>query len=128
MKKARVLIVDDHTLVRDGLRALLALVSDVVVVGEAANGKEAIKALEKTDYNLILMDVQMPEMDGFEATSVIRDPDSKILDHRIPIIAMTAHAMKGDERKCIEAGMDDYLAKPIDPQKLLEKIKLWGPR
>jgi CheY-like chemotaxis protein len=89
------------------------------------NGKEVIKTFEKTNYDIILMDVQMPEMDGFETTSVIRDPDSKVLDHRVPIIAMTAHAMKGDEKKCLEAGMDDYLAKPINPQKLSEKIKLW---
>jgi two-component system, sensor histidine kinase and response regulator len=90
------------------------------------NGLEAIDALKKIPYDLVFMDVQMPEMDGFEATGIIRDPNSGVLNSKVPIIAMTAHAMKGDEQKCIDLGMNDYLSKPIEPQILLEKIKYWS--
>ncbi|MBF0397070.1 MAG: response regulator [Desulfobacterales bacterium] len=89
------------------------------------NGKKAIEALENKDYTIVLMDVQMPEMDGFEATRSIRDIGSKVLNHDIPIIAMTAHAMKGDENRCISAGMNDYISKPINPQIFIEKIIKW---
>jgi PAS domain S-box-containing protein len=92
----------------------------------ANNGYEAIEALKKSPYDIVFMDVQMPEMDGFEATGIIRDPGSGVLDPDIPIIAMTAHAMKGDEQKCIALGMNDYLSKPIEPQILLEKLKHWS--
>ncbi len=87
------------------------------------NGKEAVEALEKGHYDLVLMDVQMPEMDGLEATKIIRSQKSKVLNHRIPIIAMTAHAMKGDREKCLEAGMDDYVSKPINPDELFTTIE-----
>ncbi len=89
------------------------------------NGKEAIKALETNCYDIILMDVQMPEMDGYEATKAIRHPESKIKNHNIPIIAMTANAMQGDREKCIDAGMDDYIAKPVKPQALEKMIEKW---
>ena len=85
-----------------------------------ANGEEAIAALEKVDYDLVLMDVQMPEMDGLEATAVIRDPASEVRNHRIPVVAMTAHAMTGDRERLLASGMDDYVAKPVDPKELLE--------
>ena len=84
---------------------------------------EAVKALERTPYDIVLMDVQMPEMDGLEATKIIRDPHSKVLNRNVVIIAMTAHAMKGDRERCLEVGMDDYVSKPIRPQKLLEVIE-----
>ena len=87
------------------------------------DGAKAIKALSSESYDLVLMDVQMPEVDGLEATRRIRDPDADVYDSRIPIIAMTAHAMKGDREKCIEAGMDDYISKPVDPQELSNVIK-----
>ncbi|MDY6989793.1 MAG: response regulator [Thermodesulfobacteriota bacterium] len=90
-----------------------------------ANGQEAIKALETVPYDLVLMDVQMPEMDGLEATARIRSPQSAVRNHRIPIVAVTAHAMKGDRERCLEAGMDDYTPKPIKPDELLEKIERW---
>lgn len=92
------------------------------------NGKEAVNALEKDTYDLVLMDVQMPEMDGFEATNIIRSRDSNVLNHNIPIMAMTAHAMKGDEQKCRDAGMDDYLSKPLDSRIMLEKLKYWAEK
>ncbi len=88
------------------------------------NGRKVAGALDKTSYNLILMDVQMPEMDGFETTRKIRQSEGR--ERHIPIIAMTAYAMKGDREKCLEAGMDDYISKPIDLKKLLEVIKKWA--
>jgi len=88
-----------------------------------ANGIEAIKALETIPYDLVLMDVQMPDMDGIEATRVIRDPQSHVLDHGVRIIALTAHAMKGDKERCLEAGMDDYLSKPIQLDGLMHAIE-----
>ena len=113
----------------------------------AGNGQEVLQALEKAPYDIVLMDIQMPVMDGYTATRRIRElelkaqqvklnkndsedlSDSEIQlsarSGRIPIIAMTAHAMKGDREKCIAAGMDDYTPKPINPEELLEKIEKW---
>ena len=94
-------------------------------VDVATNGIEAVRALELTDYGLVLMDCMMPEMDGFEATKVIRDTSSKVLNHNVPIIAMTANAMKGDRNQCLEAGMNDYLAKPVRKPELAEIMDKW---
>ena len=117
----RILLVEDNMVNQKlALRLLAKAGYDADV---ANNGYEAIKCLEKNHYGLVLMDVQMPEMDGFEATRTIRGPDSTVIDPHIPIIAMTAHAMKGDRERCVEAGMDDYLSKPIVPQELIEKIE-----
>jgi signal transduction histidine kinase/chemotaxis response regulator CheB len=85
------------------------------------NGIEALEALKKMSFDLVLMDVQMPEMDGLEATACIRKEEQST-DHHIPIIAMTALAMKGDRERCLASGMDDYIAKPIVPQTLLQTI------
>lgn len=90
------------------------------------NGREAVEALKTTAYDLVFMDIQMPEMGGFEATRLIRDPASGVTDARVPIIAMTAHAMKGDRERCIAAGMDDYVSKPINPKELIETISRWA--
>jgi len=89
----------------------------------AQNGREAVECLRKKPYDIVLMDIQMPEMDGFEASGIIRDPDSGVSDHDIPIIALTAHAMKGDRQRCIKAGMDDYVSKPVNPERLLRAIE-----
>jgi PAS domain S-box-containing protein len=86
-------------------------------VAVAANGREALDALEKGEFDLVFMDVQMPEMDGLEATATIREKEKSSGLHQ-PIIALTAHAMKGDREKCLAAGMDGYLTKPIRPQDL----------
>jgi CheY-like chemotaxis protein len=91
-------------------------------VALASNGLEAVDALKARRFDLVLMDVQMPEMDGFEATRRIRDPQSGVVDGKVPIVAMTAHAMKGDRERCLESGMDGYLAKPIKPADLREII------
>ncbi len=91
----------------------------------AANGKEAIDALEMISYDIVLMDCQMPEMDGYEATGEIRNPTSKVLNHKVPVIAMTANAINGDRERCLEAGMDDYLCKPVTPRALIDIIEKW---
>ncbi len=83
----------------------------------ASNGREALTALEKESYDLVLMDVQMPEMDGLEATRALREKEKKNGTHQM-VIALTAHAMKGDRERCLDAGMDGYLSKPIHPQEL----------
>ncbi|NLA74095.1 MAG: response regulator, partial [Deltaproteobacteria bacterium] len=90
-----------------------------------ANGQEAVRQLSLIRYNLVLMDVQMPVMDGLEATRIIRSPESHVIDHDIPVIAMTAHAMTGDRKICLDAGMDDYITKPVNPDLLLEKINAY---
>lgn len=90
-----------------------------------ANGKEAIKTLEMIPYDIVLMDCQMPEMDGYEATREIRNPESRVLNHNVTIIAMTANAMKEDREKCLESGMDDYLSKPVKPQALSDMLEKW---
>ena len=86
------------------------------------NGREAILALETKVYNIVLMDAQMPKMDGIEATNIIRSPESNVIDHNIPIIAVTAHAMKGDKERFLAAGMNDYIAKPFRMEQLYSVI------
>ena len=90
-----------------------------------ANGAEAIAALKAFSYDLVIMDCQMPKLDGYETTRQIRDPESTVRNRRIPIIALTAHAMKGDQERCINAGMDDYLAKPVKPDELERVLEKW---
>jgi CheY-like chemotaxis protein len=88
-----------------------------------STGKEVLERLSSFDYNLVLMDVNMPEMDGIEATRHIRGRETRVRNHELPIIALTANAMKGDKEICFEAGMNDYVTKPIDPQELLDAIE-----
>ena len=90
----------------------------VIVVGD---GQAALNALEEQSFDLILMDIQMPEMDGLEATRILREREQGGMPR--PIIAMTAHAMKGDRDKCIEAGMSGYISKPIQPEELFELME-----
>ena len=92
-------------------------------VDVADNGLQAAERVKQGKYNVVLMDVQMPEMDGFEATARIRQEAQP--GQHIPIIAMTAHALKGDRERCLEAGMDDYISKPLDPRILLKKLDQW---
>jgi CheY-like chemotaxis protein len=88
----------------------------------AQNGREALEALEKQNFDIVLMDIQMPEMDGFEAMKRIREKE-KVSGAHQPVIALTAHAMKGDRERCLASGMDDYLNKPIRPQELDEILE-----
>ncbi len=120
---ARVLVVEDNVTnqaVAQGMLEKFGVHIDLV-----ANGQEAITALEQLPYDLVFMDCQMPVMDGYDATRRIRDPQSSVKDHNIPVIAMTANAMQGDRDKCIEAGMDDHIAKPVDPRKLRRALEQW---
>ncbi|OUR60438.1 hypothetical protein A9Q74_13415 [Colwellia sp. 39_35_sub15_T18] len=120
----RILLVEDNRINQQialGLLAKLNLTADI-----AANGLLAIDALTSSrnecPYTLVLMDCQMPEMDGYQASQEIRNGGAGELFKNIPIIAMTAHAMTGDKQKCLDAGMTDYLAKPIEPELLAEKL------
>ena len=121
----RVLVADD--VAANQLLAVKLLESLGHKTASAANGKEVLSAISQIDYDLILMDCQMPEMDGFEATRKIRTLE-KYTGNHIPIIALTANAMSGDDKKCIAAGMDDYLAKPIKKEKLNEMLRKWLPK
>ena len=96
----------------------------------AANGREALDMLDRQPFDFIFMDVMMPEMDGLEATRLLRKRQMiggyNNYQSRIIIVAMTAHAMQGDREKCIAAGMDDYLAKPVRPKDVRDMIERWG--
>ena len=119
-RKLRILLTEDN-LVNQKL-AVKLLEKSGHNVHVAGNGKEALEAFRKGTFDLILMDVEMPEMNGLEATSLIRKAEKKTGSH-IPIVAMTAHAMKGDKERCLDAGMDAYVAKPINSKELFETIE-----
>ena len=121
--RAKLLLVEDNVVNQKVAQLLLKKLGFQTDV--ASNGLEAIQLLQKYPYALVLMDCQMPEMDGYEATAQIRKSNNNTLNSKIPIIAMTANAMKGDRDKCIEAGMDDYLSKPVNPDRLADMLKKW---
>ncbi len=127
-KRIQILLVEDYpTNQRIALRHLNKAGFDVQL---AQTGKEAVDLFKTKQFNLILMDIQMPEMDGYEATRAIRDLEkdlagSKNEIDRIPIIAMTAHAMKGDREECLICGMDDYMSKPLKKETLISMIYKW---
>ena len=120
----RILLAED-SLVNQKL-AVAILEGHGYVVTVAGDGREAVAASETAEFDLILMDVQMPEMDGLEATRKIRAREARTGGH-VPIIAMTAHALKGDRERCLEAGMDGYIAKPIHTKELFESIVKLSP-
>jgi CheY-like chemotaxis protein len=122
--------------VRQGLRVLLAEDNPInqklaiILLQKAGysvdfveNGLQAVEQVKKGVYCMVMMDVQMPEMDGYDATREIRKWEGN--DHHIPIIAMTAGAMKGDRERCLEAGMDDYVSKPLKPELLFATMSRW---
>jgi two-component system sensor histidine kinase/response regulator len=117
---SRILLAEDNVVNQRVAVRLLEKEGHYVVV--AANGREAIAAWRDQLFDLILMDMQMPEMDGFETTSEIRRAEAGT-NTRIPIIAMTAHAMTGDRERCLAAGMDDYIAKPVRKTDLMAIIE-----
>jgi two-component system sensor histidine kinase/response regulator len=118
---AHVLLVEDNEINQQVAREILEGAGLKVTL--ANNGQEAVDAVKKDNYDAVLMDVQMPVMDGYTATREIRNLKSEI--RNIPIIAMTAHAMAGDEQKSLEAGMNDHVTKPIDPDQLFATLQKW---
>jgi CheY-like chemotaxis protein/nitrogen-specific signal transduction histidine kinase len=121
LPRLRVLLAEDNLVNQKVVTAVLRKRGYVVDV--ACNGKEAIQNLETRAYDLVLMDVQMPELDGIEAARAIRRNDRW---RKLPIVAMTAHAMNGDRERCLEAGMNDYLSKPVSPSHLIETVENYG--
>ncbi len=122
---ARVLLAEDNIINQHVAMAMLrryGIRADVV-----ASGKEALKAAQSKNYHLILMDVQMPEMDGLQATQNLRKWERRVQRTRLAVVAMTAHAMKGDRQMCLDAGMDDYIAKPIQRLELMAVLRRWLP-
>jgi CheY-like chemotaxis protein len=126
-KKLHILLAEDNIVNQKLAAKMLEKRGYQVVV--APDGKKAVDAFEKEHFDLILMDIQMPEMDGLEATAEIRKKELELATRnpqpaiRIPIVAMTAHAMKGDREKFLASGMDDYVPKPVKPENLFEVIK-----
>ncbi len=124
--KLKLLLVEDNKINQKVAAAILKKLGFSADL--AVNGEEALKALKTTHYDLVFMDLQMPVLGGLEATKIIRDPDSDVLDHKLPIIAMTANAMKGDRETCIKAGMNDYISKPITPDTVRSALAKWLPK
>jgi two-component system, sensor histidine kinase and response regulator len=119
--RLRLLVVEDNIVNQEvalGILENLGYTADL-----AADGYSALRALEENDYDLVLMDCQLPEMDGYEATERVRRPDSAVRNHAVPIIAATAHAMAGDREKCLAAGMDGYVSKPLRAEDLERAIE-----
>lgn len=122
---AHILVVEDNSTnitIIQGLLKKFNVTTDV-----AEDGQKALNLLAENSYDLVLMDCQMPVMDGYETTRRIRKADTVVVDSAIPVVALTAQAMRGDEAACLAAGMNDYLSKPIDPNLLYNKLKKWLP-
>jgi len=122
----RILIAEDNPVNQKVAKAMLkkmGLSADVV-----SNGRQAVDALQTIDYDLVLMDCHMPDMDGFEATRIIRQDESKMLNPKVPIIAMTAATMQGDRERCIAVGMNEFIAKPVQQKELARMLARWLDR
>jgi len=120
---ARILVAEDNSINQEVIFAILNKLGHCTEI--VRNGAQAVTALEQTDYDLVLMDCLMPEVDGYEATRRIRESGASGRNSNIPIIALTADAMEGSREKCIAAGMNDYLTKPVEPQQLAEALARW---
>ena len=105
--------------------AMRMLVKMGYEVDLAEDGRQALERLAAARYDAVLMDCQMPEMDGYEATRHIRDLSSAVLDHDVPVIAMTANAFAEDRERCLAAGMNDFLSKPVDRATLEQMLEKW---
>ncbi|MDD5679196.1 MAG: PAS domain S-box protein [Kiritimatiellae bacterium] len=120
VRRLRILVAEDNMANQMVILGILKKMGHTAVA--VADGNEAVKVLETIPYDLVLMDVQMPEMDGLEASAVIRDATSKVRDHSIPILALTAHTMPEDREKCRAAGMDGYITKPVSTKSIADAI------
>ncbi len=120
----RVLVAEDHPVNQRLVQAILGHRGHALVL--VASGREALAALEREEFDVVLMDVQMPDMDGFQTTAAIRAREKTSGAH-VRILAMTAHALAGDRERCLAAGMDGYLAKPISPAELIELLERSAP-
>ncbi len=119
----RILLVEDNPV---NQQVALALLKKLGYRAEAVdNGADAVRLLERETFDLVLMDCQMPVMDGYEATRIVRDPSSAVRDHRIPIVALTANAMAGDRERCLAVGMSDYMPKPVRASTLGAMLARW---
>ncbi|MFH0904362.1 MAG: response regulator [Methanobacteriota archaeon] len=115
MKIKKALIVEDNPINMELVMEILT--ANGIIADEAVNGEEAIEKVEKETYDLVLMDIELPGMDGVDATKLIKSKHKNL-----PILALTSYAMKGDRERFIAAGFDDYIAKPIDVNSFIEKI------
>ncbi len=122
-KDLRILAVDDHPINQTFAKKLLKKLG-FSHVDLAEDGQQALDMIEANSYDIVLMDCQMPELDGYQATTILREREEKTGEH-LPVVALTANAMVGDKEKCLKAGMDDYLSKPIKPDKLIAAMKQW---
>ncbi len=120
---SRILLVEDNAINRKVALSLLAKLGYTADVAE--DGQEAVKALESGDYDLVLMDCLMPNMDGLAATAVIRDPDSAVRNHDVPIVAVTANVLDNDREQCLKVGMNDYIPKPLKKDVLGNALTRW---
>lgn len=123
-RPARILLAEDNPVNQRVACRVLEKQGHQVVI--ANNGREALDALEREQFDLVLMDVQMPEMDGLEATAILRERERKTGTH-LTVVAMTAHAMTGDRERCLSSGMDDYISKPIHAEQLLNLVRRLAP-
>jgi CheY-like chemotaxis protein len=123
-RRLRVLAAEDNVVNQRVIVRLLEKMGHQVRV--VADGRQAVEAAESAEFDVVLMDCQMPEMDGFEATRCLRKSPRADL-RNLPVIALTAHALKGDRERCVAAGMNDYLSKPVDAQELVTKLAALVP-
>ncbi|MEI7451101.1 MAG: response regulator, partial [Desulfomonile sp.] len=119
-KHLRILVAEDNMANQIVILGILKKMGHTAVA--VADGNEAVKTLETIPYDLVLMDIQMPERDGLEATAIIRDSKSPVRDHNIPILALTAHTMPEDREKCLAAGMNGYITKPVSTKSVADAI------
>ena len=120
--KIKTLIVDDEPIARDRVRRMLRAEKDLEIIGECGNGAETVEFINEHQPDLVFLDIQMPEMNGYETTIVLKKKPEFI---NIPIIALTAGTTDGEKEKCLEIGMNDYISKPIDKVQLKNVLNKW---